>query len=101
MGRSGLIVLLAGLALLPGCEKIARNMYDQPRYKPMRESPLFPDGTSARAPVPGTVAAASGNLSGTSSGRIGAKQEARRARDEKAKDNPYPVTMQLLRRGRE
>ena len=48
------VALLCALALLAGCEKIARNMYDQPRYKPMRESPLFPDGTSARSPVPGT-----------------------------------------------
>ncbi len=101
MGRSRLIVLLVGAVLLAGCEKIARNMYDQPRYKPMRESPLFVDGTSARSPVPGTVAAASGNLSGTSSGRVGAEVEARRARDDQAKENPYPVTLDLLRRGRE
>lgn len=95
------LALLAALVVLAGCEKIARNMYDQPRYKPLRESSLFADGTSARPPVPGTIAAASGSLSGTSSGRLGAEAEARRARDEQAKENPYPVTMQLLRRGRE
>jgi hypothetical protein len=101
MGRSGLIVLLVGAALLAGCEKIARNMYDQPRYKPMRESPLFADGTSARPPVPGTVPAASGNLAGTSSGRVGAEQEALKEKLEKAQTLPFPITLQLLRRGRE
>ena len=95
------VAILLALLLLAGCEKIARNMYDQPRYKPLRESRLFPDGTSARPPVPGTLAAASGSLAGTSSGRLGGDAEARRARDEQAKENPYPVTLELLQRGRE
>ncbi|HWI35436.1 MAG TPA: cytochrome c [Burkholderiales bacterium] len=94
------IVLLAALALA-GCEKMMRNMYDQPRYKPMRESSLFSDGTSARSPVPGTVPAATGNLAGTSSGRIGAEQAEREAKLAKAKSQPLPVTMQLLHRGQE
>ena len=96
-----LLALLAALAMLAGCEKIARNMYDQPRYKPMRESPLFPDDTSARAPVPGTVPAASGNFAGTSSGRVGAAVEKERERLERATAMPFPITMQLLRRGHE
>jgi mono/diheme cytochrome c family protein len=95
------MVLFLALALLAGCEKVARNMYDQPRYKPMRESPLFPDGTSARPPVPGTVAAASGHLAGTSSGRIGAQAEAAKARLQSAEAMPFPLTLELLRRGRE
>jgi mono/diheme cytochrome c family protein len=95
------LAILLALSLLAGCEKIARNMYDQPRYKPLRESRLFPDGTSARSPVPGTVAAASGNLAGTSSGRVGGEAELRRSRDEQAEQNPYPVTLRLLRRGQE
>jgi mono/diheme cytochrome c family protein len=95
------LVLVAILVLLAGCEKLARNMYDQPRYKPMHESPLFADGTAQRAPVPGTVAAASGVLAGTSSGRAGADIELERAKAEAAKANPYPVTLQLLHRGRE
>ncbi len=66
------LVLAFLVLLVAGCEKIARNMYDQPRYKPMRESPLFPDDTSARSPVPGTVPATSGDFAGTSSGRVGA-----------------------------
>jgi mono/diheme cytochrome c family protein len=76
-------------------------MYDQPRHKPMSESRLFPDGTSARPSVPGTVAAAGGGFAGTSSGRVGAEIEVARARDEAAQTNPYPITLELLRHGRE
>jgi mono/diheme cytochrome c family protein len=94
-------VLLLSLVLLAGCEKIARNMYDQPRYKPLQESPLFPDGTSARPPVPGTRAAAGGTFAGTSSGRVGTVLEAERLRLEAATTMPLPVTMALLRRGQE
>ena len=94
-------LFILSLGLLVGCEKLARNMYDQPRYKPMHESPLFADGTSARAPVPGTLAAASGVLAGSSSGRLGADIELERAAAQSAPKNPYPVTMQLLRRGQE
>lgn len=101
MGRSLLAALVAGLALVSGCEKIARNMYDQPRYKPMRESPLFPDGTSARSPVPGTVPASGGMLAGTSSGRVDDGQLALEAKLDKAQRIPFPVTMQVLRRGQE
>jgi mono/diheme cytochrome c family protein len=96
----GLTFAIALLALA-GCEKLARNMYDQPRYKPMRESALFPDGTSARSPVPGTLPASAGELAATTSGRLGADLVATRARDEAAKENPYPITMALLRHGQE
>lgn len=95
------LAALLALLLLAGCEKIMRDMYDQPRYKPMRPSPLFPDGTSARSPVPGTLPATRGVLAGTSSGRVGAEQEAQRAKLEKAETIPFPITMQLLRRGQE
>jgi len=93
--------LLAAVLMMSGCEKLARNMYDQPRYNAMRESRLFPDGTSARPPVPGTLAAASGLPAGTSSGRVGAELEKARARDQAAKENPYPLTIELLHRGQE
>ena len=95
------LALLLTLLTLCGCEKLARNMYDQPRYNPMRESRLFSDGTAARPPVPGTVAVTSGVLAGTSSGRAGADEEAERTRLETAEKLPYPVTMALLRRGQE
>jgi mono/diheme cytochrome c family protein len=95
------LLLVLFLAVLAGCERLARNMYDQPRYKPLHESPLFADGTSARSPVPGTVASASGALAGTSSGRLGADREERQAEMEKADRLPFPITLQVLRRGRE
>jgi mono/diheme cytochrome c family protein len=76
-------LFLAAFLLLSGCERLARNMYEQPGYRPMRASPLWPDGTSARPPVPGTVPA-------------GADRALERARE-----NPLPLTMPLLARGRE
>jgi hypothetical protein len=93
--------LLVALLLAAGCERAARNMYDQPRYKPMHESSLFADGTSARAPLPGTVPAAGGALAGTSSGRLGGEQEILRQKLETAERMPFPVTLSLLHRGRE
>jgi mono/diheme cytochrome c family protein len=47
------------------------------------------------------VAAAGGAFAGTSSGRVGAELESDRAKAEAAKTMPYPVTMQLLRRGQD
>jgi mono/diheme cytochrome c family protein len=52
-------VLLLAVCLTPvlfvstACRQ---DMHDQPKYKPLRESPLFPDGRSARPLVEGTVA---------------------------------------------
>jgi mono/diheme cytochrome c family protein len=94
-------LLLALLLFVGGCEKLARNMYDQPRYRPLQPSPLFPDGSSSRPAVPNTVAHASGNLADTSSGRVGAEEERRRMAAERAQDMPYPITRALLQRGRE
>ena len=83
MRRALRVLLLAALVLAGGCERLARNMYEQPRFKPMRASTLWPDGTSARPPVPGTVAADADLATET------------------AKTNPLPMTMQVLQRGRE
>ncbi|MGE5470511.1 MAG: c-type cytochrome [Bacteroidota bacterium] len=86
---------------LPGCEKVMQNMYDQPRYKPFAVSPLFADGTSARVPPSGTVPHVRGAFAGTSSARAGrAAMELERA-DQAAPANPYPVSRELLERGRE
>lgn len=95
------VCLLALLLFLGGCEKLVRNMYDQPRYQPLQPSPLFPDGSSSRPVVPNTVAHTSGNLAGTSSGRVGAEEERRRVQAERAQHMPYPITLALLKRGRE
>jgi hypothetical protein len=52
--RAALVALAAWA--LAGCEQTFRNMYDQPRYKPLAASTLWPDGRSARDPVDGTIA---------------------------------------------
>ena len=66
-----IFVALACLGLLGGCERTFRDMYDQPRYRPLARSTLWPDGRSARPPVEGTVARSAGTFAGTSSGRLG------------------------------
>jgi mono/diheme cytochrome c family protein len=87
-------VLIAALALCAGCEKTARNMYDQPRDKPLAASPLWSDTRSAREPVAGTEARSAGTRAGTSSGRLGVvAPEASVSRDE--------WTLPVLAHGRE
>ena len=113
-------LLLGGLCvwLLPGCEKAMRNMYEQPSYRPLVESSLWPDGQSARSLEPGVVVRSAGALAGSSSGRQGdlalpdwaAGATARdpggalgmvpAARTQPVRTAP-PVTIEALRRGRE
>ena len=99
MNRRSWIALAALLLPLVGCEKHMQDMYDQPRYKPLAASPLFPDGGASRPPVPGTELHARGDFSATSSGRVGTSAAERWSRDESATNNPYPVTLDLLKRG--
>jgi mono/diheme cytochrome c family protein len=77
--------------LLAGCERQMHNMYDQPRFDPDEGSSLWHDGRADRPPVPGTVAAATGDIAGTSSGRHA----------EAAATNQPPTTKTLLVRGQE
>jgi hypothetical protein len=113
-------LLLGGLCLLwlPGCEKAMRNMYEQPKYRPLVESSLWPDGQSARSLEPGVVVRSAGALAASSSGRQGdlalpdwaAGATARdpggvlgmlpAARTQPVRTSP-PVTIEALRRGRE
>ena len=96
------LALIFPLALgLAGCERAMRDMYDQPRGKAYGSSALFPDGAASRTPPAGTVVHARGAQAGSSSGRLGAEEAARRARDETAPALPYPLDMQLLKRGRQ
>ena len=62
---------LCTLMLLAGCERTFRDMYDQPRYKPLAQSALWSDGRASRPPVAGTVPRSEGTFAGTSSGRLG------------------------------
>jgi len=91
-----MVKLLLGalcLSLLPGCEKAMRNMYEQPKYDPLSESSLWPDGQSARPLEPNVVVRSAGVFAASSSGRRGdLGQPARTA---------APVTIETLRRGRE
>ena len=99
--RALLFVVIPALttATLAGCEKHMQDMYDQPRYKPLATSSLFPDGGASQAPVPDTEVHSRGDFSDTSSGRIGVTQAERWNRDEHSQTNPYPVTLPLLREG--
>ncbi|HET7546124.1 MAG TPA: cytochrome c [Usitatibacter sp.] len=98
-------MLLCALALVAvtvaGCEKLARNMYDGAKQKPLRPSERFDDGNSSRPRVAGTVEYNRGILAATSSGVADREREARRIAAERAKAIPYPITMRLLARGRE
>ena len=71
VGTACLVLAVAAVTLLAGCERTFRDMYDQPRYKPLAASPLWPDGRASRPPVEGTVARSEGTFAGTSSGRLG------------------------------
>jgi mono/diheme cytochrome c family protein len=88
-------------ATLSGCEKAKQDMYDQPKYKPMAESSLFENGTSARPLPEGSVEHARGPFAGTSSGRVGEDAVEQDQVALKAKTIPYPITLQLLKRGQE
>jgi mono/diheme cytochrome c family protein len=93
-------LLLLLLLTLPGCERLARDMYEQPRLDPGEGSPLFADGRASRAPPPGSVAHATGDLAASSSGRRGQEVPVQLQAAQAATALP-PVTAALLRRGQE
>ena len=77
-------------ALGVGCRQ---DMHDQPRYQPLQSSSFFADGRASRAPVEGTVAR--GQLKEDAhfnTGKLGGAF---------AKTFPSPVTLDVLKRGRE
>src|ERR1022692_55805 len=82
-------IILALLALA-GCRQ---DMHDQPRFKPLAQSDFYADLRSARPPVEGTVAR--GQLHEDSyfySGKFG---------NNPGDYMPFPVTDDVLARGRE
>ena len=95
-----LLALALAAILAAGCEKVARNMYDTGKVKPLRAQARAGIAPSY-APVEGSVEHARGVLAETSSGRGGAEDEAQRAAAEAATRIPYPMTMALLARGEE
>jgi len=100
MNAARIFALAFALFGLTACEKLMRNMYDGAKVRPLQPSTQFADGRSSRPQVAGTVEHARGILAQTSSGRAVALEE-RRLAAERATSIPYPITMALLRRGRE
>jgi mono/diheme cytochrome c family protein len=92
---------LCVLCLLAACERAKQDMYDQPRYKTFAASSLFEDGASARPPPSGAVPHARGAFAGSSGGRAGTGAVLHDQQAEAAQRIPYPIDLQLLRRGRE
>lgn len=94
-------ILLASCVLMTGCERAKQDMYDQPRYKPYRPSPLFPDGTSSRPLPPASVIHSTGPLADTTSGRAGAQRALDDDAARRAQTMPFPVTRAVIERGRD
>jgi hypothetical protein len=82
--------LLLLLLLTTACRQ---DMHDQPKYKPLGRSAFFEDGRASRPLVAGTIA--QGHLYDDEllyTGKIG---------DKPAPTFPFPVTMDVLRRGQQ
>jgi mono/diheme cytochrome c family protein len=108
-----LLGLALGVGLLNGLSACHTDMWNQPKYKPLAASTFFPDGAAARMPVPGTIPYEGIRRSWTNplyqeltqqpqvpafndeafyTGKLGANFVA---------DNYFPITEQLLQRGKE
>jgi mono/diheme cytochrome c family protein len=112
--RVALVLLVIALG---GCERSFRDMYDQPRYKPLAGSRLWSDGRASRDTVGGTVPHAAGTFAGSSSGRLdlstpspaisplaALRDELRPAAGNSTAQPAFampPITADLLARGRE
>jgi mono/diheme cytochrome c family protein len=76
--------------LLAGCR---RDMFDQPKSRPLRESSFFPDGTGSRSTPPHVIARGHLNIDEPfATGRMGTNL---------VEVLPIPTTRELLERGRE
>jgi hypothetical protein len=87
--------MLAAVALVTGCRQ---DMHNQPKFVPQRSTTFFSDGRSVRPQVQNTVAR--GQLHEDSYFYTGVVQGANGYREERDQ-LPFPVTMQVLRRGQE
>lgn len=88
VSKSFLLLMLVLVAV--GCRQ---DMHDQPRFEALEASDFFEDGRSARPHVPGTIA------------RGGLKHDEHfyygRVDGELAETIPFPVSREVLERGRE
>jgi len=99
-----LSVMLILAVVLPGCTRhrpsekppihLNQNMDDQPKYKTQAASRFFADGAAMRMPIEGTVAR--GQLHEENVYYTGKNKSGK-----PIQKSPVPVTMQLLKRGRE
>lgn len=84
-----MLLLLAALMLLTGCQAMA----NQPRYDPLEASNFFADGQSARPAVPGTIARGQLPVSDVlTTGQVNG---------EPATEFPFELTDAVLARGRQ
>ena len=84
------ISIVTFAVLVAGCRQ---DMHNQPKYRPLRASSFFPDGSSARPLVDGTVAR--GTLQedvAFFTGKVGTQL---------VKELPFPVTKEVLDRGQQ
>lgn len=89
------------LLALTGCERAMHDMYDQPRYRPLRPAPTLPQGASSQPLPEQSVVRSRGALAATSSGIEGEDEAIATARAQGAPTMPYPVTTALVQRGQE
>lgn len=87
------ICAVAAALLLSACHL---DMYNQPSYKPYRESDFYPDKSSARPLISGVVARTDANaeLDEFSTGRVNGTEEY-------VMTNPLTVSPEMLERGKE
>ena len=83
-------LVLSMLLLLVSC---SQHLAKQPSIKPLEASTVFPDGRSARQPVAGTVP--------SSFARMDRRIAVKPTSDAGSNDLPFPLTIQVLERGRE
>ncbi len=113
------LLIVCALFTLAGCERGMHEMYDQPKYKPLKPSSFFANGNSSRPQAQGTEPRSGGALAGASSGRNGTLSIPPPAPPVSGVDaqgkplaqggpaaqtgyvNPLPITPQLLARGQE
>ncbi|QHI97382.1 c-type cytochrome [Xylophilus rhododendri] len=102
MNRPALLCLaLLSVLALAGCERVMRNMYDQPSLRPGDTSPMFEDRQASRPPPPGSVPNAIGTQAGISGGLQGQADAATRDAAERQQQLPASPGRALVLRGQE
>lgn len=84
------LILAAAVVVAFGCRQ---DMHNQPKYKPLRPSTFFDNGSSARPLIEGTIAR--GTLQEDTAFFTG------KVADQLVTELPFPVTQQVMDRGQE